>query len=215
MGTYKHDNRHVQAKGDHAVQEEGEETDVVDLSHGNLGELPEDSYNKVHGGADRSKVVERDQRVHLELSRAQQTLHHSQADSLKGNTSHLVHETDEVELDFAKRGNDDTNDNRGDVEEGLEARRRHTQCPASEQDGDGGGGLEHLDEGHAEVQVGKVAADQRQAEKDANGYNCPQVDAPRHLDRLAPIKVCSVASQDLGHDGREDQVVGRQEDGIV
>lgn len=58
--TYEEDHRDVQAKGDQTVEEEGKETNVVNLSHGDLGNLPNESNAQVHSSADRSKVVERD-----------------------------------------------------------------------------------------------------------------------------------------------------------
>jgi hypothetical protein len=71
-----------------------------------------------------------------------------------------------------------------------------------------------LNESNAEVEVGQVSTDQAQAEEEANGDDSPEVNPSRHLDRLATVKKGSVASKDLGHDGRKRQVVGRQDDGI-
>jgi hypothetical protein len=74
--------------------------------------------------------------------------------------------------------------------------------------------LEHLNEGDAEVQVGKIAADQAQAEEEANGDNGAQVDAPCHLDRFPAIEQCCVPGEKLCHDGRKGQVEGGQDNRV-
>jgi hypothetical protein len=145
--TYQEHNGHVQEESDQSVQEEGEETNVIDLLHRHLGDLPENGDQEVHDGTHRGKVVERDQRVHLVLGRAQEPLDHGETHGLEDNTCDLQHETDHDELDLAERGNDDTDDDSGDVQEDLQARLADAHRPAAEQDSDGGGGLEHLDEG--------------------------------------------------------------------
>ena len=75
-----------------------------------------------------------------------------------------------------------------------------------------GTNLEHLDEGNAEIEVGEVAADQAQAEEEADRDNRAKIDLASHLNRLPAIEQCSVPSKDLGHNSREDQVVGGQND---
>ncbi len=75
--------------------------------------------------------------------------------------------------------------------------------------------LEHLDEGHAEVEVRQVAADQAEAEAQADGHDGAQIDASRHLDRLAAVEEGGVAGQQLRHQGREGLVVGREDDGVA
>lgn len=83
------------------------------------------------------------------------------------------------------------------------------------EEGPGFAHLEHLDEGNGEVEVGQIAADQTQAEEDTNGDNCADVDPAGHLDRLAAIEEGSPVGEDLGHQGREDEVVGRQNDRVA
>lgn len=213
--AYQEDDRDIQEEGDETVQEQGEETDVVNLVHSDLGELPEQSNEEVHDSANWCKVIQRDQRVHLVLCRAQQTLNHGEADGFEDNARNLEHEADHDELDLADRCDDHTNDNRGDVQEHLQVRLRHSHTPAAEEHGDRRGSLEHLDEGDAQVQVGQIATDQAQAEEQSNWDNGPQVDPSRHLDRLAPIEEGGVASQKLCHDRREGQVVARQDDRVA
>lgn len=75
--------------------------------------------------------------------------------------------------------------------------------------------LEHLDEGNAEVQVRDVSADEAQAEEDADRDDSPQIDAPRHLDRLTSVNKASIASHELRHDGCEDLVVRREDNGVA
>lgn len=213
--TYQEDDRDVQEEGNETVQEQREQANVVDLVHGYLGDFPDQSNAEVHDRADRRKVVQRDQRVHLVLGRAKQTLHHGKADGLEDDSSDLEHESDHDELDLANRSDDHTNDNRGDVEEHLQVGLRHSHAPAAKKDGNGRGSLEHLDEGDAQVEVGQVATDQAQTEEETDGDDGPQVDPPRHLDRLAPIEERCIASQQLCHERRESQVVARQDNRVV
>jgi hypothetical protein len=81
--TYQEDDRHVQHEGAETVQEEVHTPDAVDIGHGDLGHLPEESDEEVHDGANRGEVVERNQRIHLELIRAQEALDHGKAESLE------------------------------------------------------------------------------------------------------------------------------------
>lgn len=94
----------------------------------------------------------------------------------------LTDETDQVELDLAKGSDNDAKDNDTDVSKHLHVWRGNTESPGGEQGDDGVGGLQHLDEGDREVQVGDVAADQRQAEHDTDGDN----GTPGRLPALAP-----------------------------
>ena len=139
--AYQEDDRDVQQEGAQAVEEEGEQADAVDLGHGDLGDLPEEGNDKVHGGAHRGEVVQRDQGVHLKLGRAEEALDHGEAESLKDDAEKLVDEADPHELDLADRGDDHTDDDGRDVEEDLEVRLRHAEGPAGQEDGNGGGGL--------------------------------------------------------------------------
>ena len=176
------DDGDVEHESAETVEEEGEETDVVDISHAALGDFPDESNDTVHDGADGGEVVERDEGVHLQVGRAEQTLDHGKTEGLEHDTGKLEQDTNDDKVNLANGGNDDTDDNGGDVEELLHVGGRDTQGPGSEQDSDGGGSLEHLDEGDGEVEVGQVTADQTQAEEDTDGNDCAQVDAARHFD---------------------------------
>lgn len=213
--TYQENDGDVEHESAKTVEEEGEEADVVHLNHGDLGNLPDQSNHTVHHGADGSEVVQRHQGVHLEVSRAQQSLDHGESESLKDDTGNLVGDTNNDEVDFAHRRNDDTDNDGRDIEELLQVWLRHAQDPAGDQDSNGRGSLEHLDEGDREVEVGQVTADQTQAEEDTNGHNGSQVYAARHLNRLSAIEHSRPAGHDLGNDGGKGEVVSRENDGIT
>jgi len=91
-------------------------------------------HNTVHDGASWSKVVERNQRVHLELCRAEQALYHGKTDSFEENAEKLEDDSNEDELELTSGRNDDTDDNERDVAESLEVRGRKTKDPAGEKD---------------------------------------------------------------------------------
>lgn len=213
--TYQEDDRDVQHEGAETVQEESEKTDIIDLGHGALGDLPDQGNSTVHDHADGGEVVQRDQGVHLEVSRAQQALDHGESESLEDDTTNLVQNTNGHEVDFAKGRNDDTNDNGRDVEELLQVGSGNAEDPARDEDSNGSGGLEHLDESNREVEVCQVSADQTQTEKDTDGNNSAHVDARSHLDGLSAIKQVSPSGEDLCDDGRKGQVVGREDDRVA
>ena len=73
--------------------------------------------------------------------------------------------------------------------------------------------LEHLDERDGEVEVGHVAADERQREHDADRDNCAQVDLASHGNLLARIEDAGEASEALGHQGRKAQMPCGEDDG--
>ena len=108
--TYQKHNRHVEQESAGAVEEEGEQANVVNIVHAHPGGLPDEGHRAVDEGAHGGEVVEGDQGVHLELGGAQEALHHGESEGLKGDASDLVDDTDPDELDLAERGNDDTND---------------------------------------------------------------------------------------------------------
>jgi len=91
----------------------------IDLSHRNLGYLPEKGNGQVHGGADRSKVVEGNEGIHLEFGAIEESLNHADSDCLERNSSNLVEETSQDEIDFTKRGQGNTNHNQGNISELL------------------------------------------------------------------------------------------------
>ena len=136
----------------------------------------------------------------------EQDLDHDKAHSFEDDAAHLVEKARQAEGDLAEAGERDTKNDNHDVEPPLQRGVLNAPGPADEEDGDRGRRLEHLDEGDAEVQVHHVAAHQAGAVEQADGHNGAQVDAARHLDILAPIKECSRPRQDLGGQGREDEM---------
>jgi hypothetical protein len=69
--TYQQNNGDVEHESAETVEEKGEQANVVDVIHGDLGNLPDQGNNSVHDSADRSEVVDRDKRVHLEVGGVQ------------------------------------------------------------------------------------------------------------------------------------------------
>lgn len=98
--------------------------------------------NSVHDGAGRRKVVERDERVHLELGRREELLHHDQAGGLESDSGELEEETNHDELDLAVGSDDYTEDDEGDVAESLHVRRGDAHGPGCDEHSDGSGGLD-------------------------------------------------------------------------
>ena len=140
-GAHQEDNGDVKQERNHRISDQGPDTQAVDISHGHARGFSEESDNAVCHGACGRVVVQRDQRVHLEFSRAEETLDHDKTGGLEDDTTNLEHETNEDELDLTERGDDNTKDNEGDVHQDLQVDRSHTHTPGSEQDSDGSGGL--------------------------------------------------------------------------
>lgn len=141
LWTYQEDDGDVEQEGAKTVEEEVQESDMVHLLHGDLGDLPEEADSQVHDRAHGGEIVQRDQRVHLELSRAEKTLNHGQTQSLEGNTGHLENEADQDELDLSERGDDNTNNDGGNIEEDSEVWLRDTKSPARQKHSDGSSSL--------------------------------------------------------------------------
>lgn len=207
-GTYEEDAGDVEGKGDAGVEEQHGEADLVKVLDVELAELAEPGDEEVHDGADGGVVVETDEGVHLlgVLVAFQQDLDHDETDGLEDDAAHLEDEADPGELDLAKGGEADAADDEEDVVKGLHGGVGDAPDPAGEEDGDGGGGLEHLDEGDGEVEVDEVGTDEGARVEDADGHDGAQVDAARHLDLVAAIEEGGEARQHLGCQGGEDEV---------
>jgi hypothetical protein len=228
------DNGNVEEEGSHSVGKENPETDIVNLNHLHLWNLPDESNAEVHDGADWSKVVEGNQWVHLVFGRGEEALDHDETNGLEHDTTGLEEESDEHKLDLSEGGDDDTDDNEGDIEENLEVWLRDTEGPGGNQNGDWSSGLhesdsatnvhkdsggksylEHLDEGNAQVEVSQVTADQAQTEEETDWDNGAEIDTARHLNRLTTIEESCSASHDLGHDGRKGQMPCSEDNRVV
>lgn len=213
--TYQEDNRHVEHESAEAVKEESEETNMVNLCHGALGNLPGQGHSTVHDGANGGKVVEGNKRVHLEVGRAQQALNHGETQSLKDDASNLEEDTNCDEVNLSQGSNDDADNDGRDVEELLQVGSGYTKNPSRYEDSNRRSGLEHLDESNREVEIGQVSAYQTQAEEDTDRDNGTDVDTTSHLDSLSAVKKSCASSHYLGNDGRKGQVVCGEDDGVA
>lgn len=142
--TYQENDGDVQQEGDHSIGDQNPDTHTIDMVHGEFRDLQEKSNGAIHDSANRRKVVQGDHGVHLELSGAEQALHHDQTGGLEDNTTQLEQETDHDELNLTKRSNDDTNDDDRNVHEGLVVDGSHAHAPGSKKDSNGSSGLQLL-----------------------------------------------------------------------
>lgn len=140
--TYQEHNGDVQGERNESVENENNVSDLLDIGPAHVGHLDEQAHDSVHDSASGRKVVERHKRVHLELGGREKLLHHDQAGGLECNTGKLEEETGHDELDLAVRGNNHTEDDEGDVAEGLQVERGDTHDPGCHKDCNGSGGLE-------------------------------------------------------------------------
>lgn len=204
--TYKADTADVQHERHHGVQKQTPQTRVVQIRNMEGAELNEQRNDEVHRCTDGGKVVQTNERVHLLAVALEQDLDHDEPHGLEHDSAELEEETGEREGDLAEAGKSDTKDDEKNVNQPRLRRLLDAPGPGGQQDGYGRGGLEHLDEGDAEVEVHHVAADETAAEEKADGDDGAQVEAARHLDVLAAIEEGGCPGENLGGDGREDEM---------
>ena len=109
----------------------------MEIGHGDFGDLEKQSHTEVHHSADRGKVVEGHQWIHLVLSTTKQSLNHDQFCRFEEDTSDLEKKSNHHESDLPERGNHDANDNDRDVEENLQVEFVELENPAQNQDRNG------------------------------------------------------------------------------
>lgn len=61
-------------------------------------------HSAVHKRTDRREIVQRYERIHLELVRRQQSLHHDEPNGLEHDSADLKQHADDDEIDFAETG---------------------------------------------------------------------------------------------------------------
>jgi hypothetical protein len=204
--AYQKDTAHVEHKGYHGVEQQQQVSGLSEVGRVEAVGFGADGNDDVHDGADGRVVVQAHQRVHLLGIAGQQHLDHDEAHSLEHDPADLEQKAGQAEVDLAEAGESHARDDKQDIEEALERGLLNAPGPAAQQHGHGCGGLEHLDEGHTQVQIDHVAADKTGAIQQTDRHNSAQVGAPRHLDILAPVEELGRPRQDLGRNGREDKM---------
>lgn len=131
--TNQKHNRSVQQESHQGVGNKSHNTKRIDVIHTHAGEIGEEGDNAVGDSAGGGVVVQRDEGVHLELGRAQQTLDHDQTQSLEDDTGDLNDEAEHVELDLTEGGDHDTDDNDAHVAQGLVVGRSNAKGPSGDQ----------------------------------------------------------------------------------
>ena len=139
--NYQKHHRGIQQESDQSIGNESHDTKRINIGHSHTRNIGEKRDNTVGDGAGRGVIVQRDEGIHLELRRAEETLDHDQTQSLEYDTTHLNNEAKHVELDLTKGSNDHTNNNDGNISQGLEVGRRNSKGPSGKQGRNGIGGL--------------------------------------------------------------------------
>ena len=136
----------------------------------------------------------------------EQDLNHDDAHGLEHDAADLEEEAGEAEVDLPHASDGHAGHDAEDGEHAAEIGVLDAPCPGDKQHGDGRGGLEHLDEGDAQVQIGQVAADETSAVEQSDRYDGAQVQAARHLHLVSAIEQAGGPRQDLRGDRREDEM---------
>lgn len=131
----------VEKEGNERVGNESTDSETVDVTHGDAGKIGEEGDNAVGDSAGGGVVVERDQRVHLELGRAEQTLNHDETEGLEDNTGNLDDETKSIELDLTEGGNHNTENDDHDVAKSLHVGGSDSESPGGQKSDNSVGGL--------------------------------------------------------------------------
>ena len=100
--TYKENDRDVEKEGNHSVSDEDEDSDSVEVLHGERWDFQEESNDAIHHRACRRKVVKRYKRVHFEFGRAEKALDKSKTNGLEDDATALEDESNKDELNLAK-----------------------------------------------------------------------------------------------------------------
>lgn len=199
----------VETESNTGVREKDKGAEVGDLEEGDEA-LGEGEDQGVDDSADGGKVVERDERVHLEALK--ENLDHDETRRLKGNGKDLADETrhGKVALTVRSEGNTkgDATDNHGKgTRELFEA-----ESERDEENGNRGESLEHLDEADAEGEVGHVAENEGAREESTDGEDVLDPSLIGHLYVGKTVEEMSVPGQETGTDRGESHVEGGKED---
>ena len=114
--------------------------------------------------------------------------------------------SNKAELDLANRGNDNTDDNDGDVSESFKTNGGNTKGPGSDKSSDRVGclyplvvvdaieewqsNLQHLNERDTQVEVDQVTEDQTQAEENADGDDSAPMSVSFIHSEVCRVRTC-------------------------
>lgn len=200
----------VKTERNTGVGEKNEGAEVGDLEEGNET-LSEGEDEGVDGSANGGKVVERNERVHLET--LEEDLDHDETRRLESNGKDLADETrhGKVALTVGSERHterDATDDHGESARKLLEA-----ESERNEENGDGGESLEHLDEADTEGKVSHVAEDERAGEESTDGEDVLNPALVGHLNVGKTVEEMGVSGQETGTDSSESHVESSKEDG--
>lgn len=210
--AYQVDGCDVEQERHSRVEDKHADARIYQVAHAEPRNLNEQGRSQRHNGTCRPKVIQTDERVHPHPLPTDEHLDHDQADGTKDDATSLEHKANRRELNLSERGDGRPGDNEEHVEESRRAGVGDAPDPGDGQDGDGVGGVEHLDEGDGEIKVDDIGADEGEGKADADGDNGAGVDARGDVQRVARVEQGGGAGEDVYRDGGEDEVPARQED---
>jgi hypothetical protein len=140
-GVYQKNARDVEQKGHKGVGQKNHGPEAVNVVHCQAGKLDDGGEEAVGDCTGRGKVIERHQRVHLEVAGAQEALDQDKSQGLEDDAADLEHEAAEDKLDLTEGGDDHTEHDNGNVAEDFNVWRGDAECPCCKQRGNSRGGL--------------------------------------------------------------------------
>ncbi len=204
--TYQEHAADVQHEGDAGVQDQHEPTCLLQVGVVKCAPLRCEGDDQVEESADRGVIIQANKGVHLLPVAREEDLDQYKPHRLEDDASDLEQETGPAEMNLAEAGEGNTGYDTQDVEDAAHIGMFDTPRPGGKQNRNGSGGLEHLNEGDAQVHVGEVAADETGTVKKADGHNGAQVKTTGHFNLVASIDELGSPGQDLGGDRREHKM---------
>ncbi|KAK4760124.1 hypothetical protein SAY87_023255 [Trapa incisa] len=167
--------------------------------------LDEDPWDQKEDKAAWRNVVEGSDRVQLNPLGSQQDLDHYQSRGFEGDGSELEEDAPGVELGLSVSGDGDIEGDGEHVEHGVALEGLFLEEDADGVDGDGHEGLEHLDEGNGEEDVGGVGGPEGERVEGADGDDRGEVKLPGHGDGIDELENLDDGGGEGGVEGHVDQ----------
>ncbi|PON76969.1 hypothetical protein TorRG33x02_241540 [Trema orientale] len=205
----------VEREGAEGVGPEDGEVEVEARALPQNRVLDEDPRHEEEDEAARCHVVERGDGVERDPLRGEQDLDHDEPRGLEGHGAELEEDTPGVESGLAVGGHGDAEGDREHVDHGVGLEGLLLEDDADGVNGDGHEGLEHLDEGDGEVDVGGVGEPEGERVEGPDGDDGGEVEVAGHGDRLDDLEDADEEEGEGGAEGHVDHGEGDREWPVV
>jgi hypothetical protein len=200
------EHRQIQREGAERVGPEHEEVRAERADGAQPGQLDEHPRHEQEAEAARRDVVQRGDWVERDALGGEQDLDEHEPRGLERHRGELQRDTPNIEARLAVCGDGDAERDGEHVEHGGRPEGLLLEEHPDGVHGDGHERLEHLDEGHGEVDVGRVGEPQRHGVERADGNNGGGVELRGHGGRRGRLDDAEEADEGDGEGGAEGHV---------